>query len=112
MKIKYIMDEEHGTAALTKGKLYDVVHDWGNNYVIIEDDAKQLEEVWMGNFTRVKSDGEIITEMTHALNELYEKVDNFMPVLEQLYYKGEVHTGQFEDLRAVFKQANRVLGGN
>lgn len=50
--------------------------------------------------------------VTHTLNALYEKVDNFIPVLEQLYWKGEVHTGQFEDLRAAFKQADKILEGN
>lgn len=59
----------------------------------------------------MKTDKERLAEAIHALNELYEKVDNFMPVLEQLWWKGEVHTGQFEDLRTVFKQANTVLKG-
>lgn len=60
----------------------------------------------------MKSDKEYIAELTHSLNELYEKVNNFIPVLEQLYWKGEVHTGQFEDLCATFKQADKLLEGN
>ena len=60
----------------------------------------------------MKSDKERLAEAIHALNQLYENLDNFIPVLEQLYFKGEVNTGQFEDLLSSFKKADKVLEGN